>query len=491
MSSSYDAIVIGSGIGGICCAALLSHAGYKTLVLERLNVLGGRASSYRKDGCIVDRFIHTLGNCDKGPVTEILKQVGKLDALKFWRIEPDNKPVLWAAGKQYIYPDPSFATDEEIWAAYKGMGLSNNDCSDMIALDKQIYLMSDQESHDLDDVPYMQWLSQRSDNPLVHAMHMSRCLMAGGMGLDEASTGEMIRMTQSWHLHSKIGYPHGGFGAIAETMAGVVTECGGEVRLRETVDAILVKNGAAAGVRLKSGEEIGARAVVSNAGIKSTIEKLVPRGAVPDAYRTHVSDLKYGKFNDVWIPNQLTLHMLLDEPVTKHTLVFSVPVEGSRSAEGLDAISFKTASEDEKKRILGQTDIYMTFTSNMDPSIVPHGKQLLNVNATSFKGLSEEETVEGWKNILDLLYPGLKKRVLWTDVVPGSAMKEFSGHPVPNVIGLSQMVGQVGKNRPSAECPLAGLFLTGADVGKQRVGVELAADGALIAAKAVQRFLRT
>jgi hypothetical protein len=68
-------------------------------------------------------------------------------------------------------------------------------------------------------------------------------------------------------------------------------------------------------------------------------------------------------------------------------------------------------------------------------------------------------------------------------------MKQFSGHPVPNVIGIGQIVGQVGQNRPSVECPVRGLFHAGADVGKRKVGVELAADGAILAAEAVKAFL--
>lgn len=488
MAKKYDVIVIGSGIGGICCAALLSHAGYKTLVLERLDTLGGRASSYMKDGCIVDTFIHLLGKCEKGPIGDILRKIGKPDAIKYWHMDRDNKPALFMAGELYVYPDPTVATEEEIRTAYKGMGLSDKDYEDMRALDRLIYRMSEEESHAIDDMPYIEWLAKYTDNEKVLAMHRSRCLMAGGMGLDEASAGEMVRMTQSWHVEGHTGYPYGGFGAIAQILADIVMEYGGDVRLRETVNEILVENGAAAGVRLKNGEEINSHAVVSNAGVKSTVGRLVPKEALPDDYRRYVSNLKYGKFNEAFTTSQLSIHMLLDEQVVKHSVVFCVPVSGCRDDQKLDAISFKSPTQKEKKRLLSQIDVYMTVTSNMDPSIVPPGKQLLNFSATSFLGLSLEETIENWKSILDLLYPGLKEKILWVDVIKGSAMKHFCGHPVPNVIGMSQLVGQVGKNRPSVECPLPGLFHAGADVGRKHVGVELAADGALRATEAVLNY---
>ena len=73
MGKDYDVIIIGSGIGGITCGALLSNAGYKTLVLEKHYLLGGRASSYKKDGCIVDTFIHMVGETERGPLRDILK----------------------------------------------------------------------------------------------------------------------------------------------------------------------------------------------------------------------------------------------------------------------------------------------------------------------------------------------------------------------------------------------------------------------------------
>jgi len=47
---TYDAVVIGSGIGGLCSDALLAHWGYKTLVVEKLSRIGGRCSTEEYEG---------------------------------------------------------------------------------------------------------------------------------------------------------------------------------------------------------------------------------------------------------------------------------------------------------------------------------------------------------------------------------------------------------------------------------------------------------
>src|SRR6188508_197288 len=48
--NDFDAIVIGAGAGGLCTAARLAHQGYRTLVVEQLDKVGGRASTDDIDG---------------------------------------------------------------------------------------------------------------------------------------------------------------------------------------------------------------------------------------------------------------------------------------------------------------------------------------------------------------------------------------------------------------------------------------------------------
>ena len=57
---THNAIIIGAGTAGLSIAALLANAGYKPLVIEKQEFVGGRARIWHKDGFTVDYGIHTL-----------------------------------------------------------------------------------------------------------------------------------------------------------------------------------------------------------------------------------------------------------------------------------------------------------------------------------------------------------------------------------------------------------------------------------------------
>src|SRR4030043_209281 len=68
----YDVSVIGSGIGGLSAAVLLAHSGYKTLVVENLDRLGGRWSTIEREGFKLPTGAIVL---HRGVFTDIFQQV--------------------------------------------------------------------------------------------------------------------------------------------------------------------------------------------------------------------------------------------------------------------------------------------------------------------------------------------------------------------------------------------------------------------------------
>jgi phytoene dehydrogenase-like protein len=495
MSDNFDVIVLGAGMGGLGCAALLSHAGLKTLVLERNNQIGGRCTSYQKKGCIIDTFVHMFPSCEKGPIGEILNKTEMKDAIKFWHVDPKNKPVLFFGGNAHVYPDLSYASEEDIKALYKGFMMPDEDYQAALRIDNDIYQMPFEKTYALDDITYLTWLTGYSSNPALLSLHNHRSILMGVVGIHEASAGEVIRILQSWHLRRNLGYSlGGGCQAVPDGFAKIIKTYDGVIRTGATVKSIGVEKSRVSGVTLTSGEEIRTRAVVSNAGVKETVLKMFSEAIFSKEYLEYVQHLSCGDFTKLIsaAQNQISsIKLLLKEPVIEAPVVWGIPVHVELPP--LDAAQVDLNNPEDGKAVLDRFDTYLTIPSNMDPSLAPPGQQLLNF--TAVKSLLDEKAdiadqVQKQIDVLDLLYPGVAENVLWWDVIKDNAVKAASGRLEPDIVGLAQIVGQVGKNRPSLESPVEGLFFVGADVGQSEIGTILAAESSLRAAPAIVNYLK-
>jgi prolycopene isomerase len=91
---AYDAIVVGSGIGGLTAAALLTRAGRSVLVIERHDRVGGYAHSFRRGRYLFDSAVHLIGGCEPtafeggGLIHNLLTELDVLDRCRFKRIDP-------------------------------------------------------------------------------------------------------------------------------------------------------------------------------------------------------------------------------------------------------------------------------------------------------------------------------------------------------------------------------------------------------------------
>ena len=84
MTRSFDAIAIGSGLGGLTAAALCARSGLRVLVLERNDAFGGAATVYRHNGLAIESSLHEIDGFDADdPKLPLIRVLGLEHDLQF------------------------------------------------------------------------------------------------------------------------------------------------------------------------------------------------------------------------------------------------------------------------------------------------------------------------------------------------------------------------------------------------------------------------
>jgi phytoene dehydrogenase-like protein len=218
------------------------------------------------------------------------------------------------------------------------------------------------------------------------------------------------------------------------------------------------------GVELADGEFVSSKSVISNAGIRETVNNLVGRSHFDGVYLRYVDELKYSM-------SALTLKVALKRPITDLKLVFS----------------FSSEDPEEKCRsILGghvpdEVDLFVPVPSNYDPNLAPKGRQLIIAGAWMTREAfdkNRERWIDNSMRSLEKIFPTLQDNLMWWDVTTPKDIELLAGKEA-SVVGVGQRVGQTGANRPSSALPIEGLYIVGGDAGGWGTGTELAAESAI------------
>ena len=281
------AVVIGAGIGGLASAMRLGAKGYRVEVVDRLDSVGGRGTAVTVNGHRFDLgpTIVTVPNCFK----ELWAATGN----KF-EDDVDLRPL--DPFYTIRFPDGSEFNarrdHEDMRAEVKRLSPSDLAGYDKIVKDAEArysFGFEDLGRRPMNELwelikvlPIFAWY--RADRSVyAHAakrlkderMRMALSFHPLFIGGDPFHVTSMYTLVS--HLEKEFGvhYAMGGVAAIAEAMAKTVRKQGGKIRLNEEVDEILVENGKATGVSLKSGQALAAPVVVSNADAGHTYDHLM------------------------------------------------------------------------------------------------------------------------------------------------------------------------------------------------------------------------
>ena len=265
----FDAVVIGAGAGGLFTAARLAHRGYRTLVVERLDKVGGRASTDDMDGFKVNTGAIVI---EVGGITQqTCEEVGAP-----FDIREPSPPILYRiAGKDVDVTGGGWGfllgkLTRQGAKLIKGIGAARSDSG-----------LPD------DELSTAQWVSKYTKNEGVHGIFRNMCASVFAVGSEDLPARVFLTYFTRKSAFKRFGFHPEGTIGLWRGLAGVVESNGGEVWLSTEVTRIAIHGETVTGVEVRRhGEtvDIVAPVVVSDVGPTATVA-LLGADNVPDDYR--------------------------------------------------------------------------------------------------------------------------------------------------------------------------------------------------------------
>ena len=407
MAAQRDVVILGGGHNGLVAAFYLAKAGYKPLVLERRPQPGGAAVTEEfHPGFRCSTLAHVAGPIRPDIVRDMqLEKYGLrivTPEIGLTALSPDGRALM-------LYNDPAKAAEsvgkfsqkdatkypefqESLARISKVIGEaltlappdidnpSKGDLWSMLQTGRHIRSLGKKDMYRL-----LRWgpmavadlVSEFFDTELLRAAVAARGIFGSFLGPWSAGSALvlLIRAAADPHPAGSSHFAMGGVGAITETMAAAAVQAGAEIRSNAEVAEIRVKDGAVTGVVLSTGEEISARAVVSNADPKRTLLKLVDP--------THLSPDFVLKLQHFRMPGTVAKVNLALSGLPKFTAL-----NGSGDTAALAGrihigpeIDYLERAFDESKygNFSKQPYLELTIPSITDPSLAPDGKHVMSI----------------------------------------------------------------------------------------------------------------
>ena len=510
LNGPYDALVIGSGIGGLTTAALLSELGWRVAVLEQHYTAGGATHSYDRAGYEWDVGVHYIG--DMGTQTTVRRLMDFLT----------QGNLHWAPMDAHY---DRFFIGDNVYDAVAGREAFRDNLvgyfpREAAAIDRYLTLLSEvsrgMRTFALDRTlppwaaaiagPFLRsrlpksfdrttWevLSELTQDPELIAVLTGQW---GDMGLPPKRSSFVIQALIARHyLHGGF-YPVGGAWRIADSIIPRIRATGGEVFTYARVKEVLVRDGRACGVRMEDGHEIESRCVISDAGAINTFARLLPQ----DVSRAHGYDQLLSKVKPsighlgVYIGLQATAAEL-GLPKTNYWIYPNNDYDGTLAKFEADPtgpfpvvyLSFPSAKDpDFERRHPGRATIEIVAPAPYE-IFEPWAGRTWGKRGDDYEALKESYG----ERLLEHLYakvPQVRGRIDYWEVSTPLSMQWFCGWERGELYGLDHDPARMQQRwlRPRTKVP--GLWLTGQDV--MSCGVTGAMMGGLATATSVAGMRR-
>jgi len=479
-ANEYDAVIIGSGLGGLSCAAAFARQGFKPLVLEKHDRPGGYATTFKRPGGFeFDASLHSTTAGEREGVHNLIPGFPEIKDVEFV-----PHPELYRA----IYPDYDLRVPQKDLSGYIKMlvgyfpeekegieGLFD----DMRGVAEDINKLSSARG-EVDysrfpvDFPHLfkcysktwgQMMDERIKDPKLKAIVSG---LWGYFGLPPSKLASFYyAMPTIGYLHQGGYYPRGKSQKMSDAFVKFIEKRGGKVMLNSKVEEILTKDLAAYGVKTADGAEYSGKVIISNANAYDTFHTMMKQD---DHLKEYLG--RMDQFSVSLSSFQVFLGLkkdLVGEIGIKDTEIFCT--------SGYDPeAEYKAALNAEVGGGFG-----LTLYDNLYKGYSPEGKNTVNIIA--LQGYDhwkkyEADYLKGDKKayrkekermadvLIDqvegTLMPGLRDAIEVKEIGTPLTNLRYNGNYRGAIYGFDQTLDNSGPSRLGHETPVKNLYLAGA-----------------------------
>lgn len=298
MMESFDIIIIGSGLGGLECGAILSREGYKVLVLEKNKQIGGNLQIFSRNKRIFDTGIHYIGGLAEGQnLNRYFRFLGIMDDLKLKRMDKDGFEIVTFEGDetQYMYAQGYDNFIETMCGYFPDERAGIIKYCDKIRKVCSHFPMYDVQPMDghLNDAPFLDvnardFIASCTGNKKLQNVLAGTNLLYAGEG--DKTPLYVHALVINSYIESAWKCVDGG-AQIAQLLHRNIRQNGGQVLKRSEVVNFVFDGGIVDHVELADGRKFRAKTVISNIHPALTLD-MIEEGKIRKAYRKRINSLE-------------------------------------------------------------------------------------------------------------------------------------------------------------------------------------------------------
>ena len=434
-------------------------------MIEKNEKVGGCCASFQKDGFSFDLSVQSLGECQRGGrVWSLLKELDLLDQIHFISLEP---------AREYHFPDRKVVQSSKLETHIETLSsLFPNERKGI----EQVYAVLKGIFEEFSQIPFsINWfdpssfsskyplLSQYGDKTfgeLVEGLIFHPSLKAilsirtsyALLPPEEISVVGMAGIEMSYFNHG-VSCVEGKVEELPLRLGETLQKMGGQILIRHEAQEILLEGKTAIGVRLKDGQEMTGKVVISNADAYTTFSDFLDGDFIPGGFR---SKLKRMRPSLSYFILYLGIEGELDGlPVSNNEVFF-------------DDLLQKEYQSLYENRIPEEGPFYLLAPSKVNPSHAPSGKSTLCLSVKAPYHLSlnwdqkiKEQLSQQLIAKASSFIPDLEQRIVVKVMTTPKTIEQWTGNRWGAAYGWAQTPSQSGIYRLLRTTPIPNLYLTG------------------------------